>query len=539
METKTKKKQKLILNVSNSKYDVIRHVGKKLLGFKLKETEDDNWDLFWTDTSINPGRLSRMKPFQKINHFPEMINICRKNLMAINLNKFRKLFPKEYNFYPQTWILPSDIADFKAQLSKRAKRTYIVKPDASAQGKGIYLVNKPEQLACTESCVAQEYLKKPFLINGLKFDLRIYVLVAGCDPLRIFIFKDGLARFATETYKAPQKNNLEKTCMHLTNYAVNKRNPNFIKNQNPESENSAHKRSIVNLFQQLTEEGHNCEVLWQKICDIVVKTILTIQPTLAHTYRSCQPEDTSNSMCFEVLGFDIMLDKKLKPWLLEVNHSPSFTTDSSLDRRIKRQVISEAIQLMNLTLKSKKLFLKKQKKQSWERTYSKKYEKESKESLKAKEVKKRTKYEASLEVNYQLIYPSETNKYQKFEESAMNFYTNFTQGRRKRNESQPPIVAPLRKPLLRNPVKPIRPSSTKKTLPNKNHEIERTYSARELDKPKQPRRRITSAHPKKRTLDSTQPPTSGSYIVPKLIDFPFELNIAEELPQTRKRLLVR
>jgi tubulin polyglutamylase TTLL6/13 len=62
----------------------------------------------------------------------------------------------------------------------------------------------------------------------LKFDLRIYVLLAGCDPLRVYLYKEGLGRFATEGYVPPSVGNLENVCMHLTNYAINKDNPNFV-----------------------------------------------------------------------------------------------------------------------------------------------------------------------------------------------------------------------------------------------------------------------------------------------------------------------
>ena len=74
----------------------------------------------------------------------------------------------------------------------------IAKPEASSQGKGIFLTKNIDDFDYGEHYIVQKYLKKPFIIDGLKFDFRIYVLVAGCDPLRVYIYKEGLSRFATD-----------------------------------------------------------------------------------------------------------------------------------------------------------------------------------------------------------------------------------------------------------------------------------------------------------------------------------------------------
>lgn len=104
-----------------------------------------------------------------------------------------------------------------------------MKPEASCQGKGIQLIRRPCDIPVNEPMVAQRYVAKPYLIDGLKFDLRIYVLVAGVDPLRIYMFKEGnldniywsnlnqililgMVRFATETYESPNYSNLENVC---------------------------------------------------------------------------------------------------------------------------------------------------------------------------------------------------------------------------------------------------------------------------------------------------------------------------------------
>ena len=96
------------------------------------------------------------------------------------------------------------------------------------------------------------------------------------------------------------------------------------------------------------------------IKDIIVKTLISGQPIVSETFKSCQVDDFENSLCFEILGFDIMLDHKCKPYLLEVNHSPSFSTDSPLDEKVKGELIRDTIRLLGLSKKRKAMYKKNQ-----------------------------------------------------------------------------------------------------------------------------------------------------------------------------------
>lgn len=209
-----------------------------------------------------------------------------------------------------------------------------------------------------EQYVVQRYMHKPYLIDGLKFDLRIYVLVYGVDPLRVFVFREGLARFATEEYVGPYKNNLDNLYMHLTNYAINKNADNFEANEDSAEDDVGHKRSVTSVLKYIEENekesGMTMAKMWGLIDDIAVKTMLAAQPQLQHSYRSMHADDMENSMCFEVLGFDIFIDDKLKPWLIEVNSLASFATDSPIDKKVKYDLLYETIAMLNLTAKRKK-----------------------------------------------------------------------------------------------------------------------------------------------------------------------------------------
>jgi len=91
------------------------------------------------------------------------------------------------------------------------------------------------------------------LIDNLKFDLRIYILLYSVDPLRIYYFDEGLARFATEEYKMPNKKNLNNFFMHLTNYAINARSKKFVFNNSVEDMDKGHKRSYSSFINHIRD----------------------------------------------------------------------------------------------------------------------------------------------------------------------------------------------------------------------------------------------------------------------------------------------
>ena len=108
-------------------------------------------------------------------------------------------------------------------------------------------------------------MHKPYLIDNLKFDLRIYVLVYGVDPLRVFVFREGLARFATEEYTGPYNNNLDNLYMHLTNYAINKYSENFEANEDEDDDETGSKRSVSAVLKLIEDTEKNPDITVEKL----------------------------------------------------------------------------------------------------------------------------------------------------------------------------------------------------------------------------------------------------------------------------------
>ncbi|NWV69478.1 TTLL4 polyglutamylase, partial [Malurus elegans] len=329
---------------------VTPNIVKQTIGrshFRVSKKSND-WLGCWGPHMRSPGFKS-IREHQKLNHFPGSFQIGRKDRLWRNLLKMQaRCGKKEFNFFPQSFILPQDIKLLRKAWEEGASRQkWIVKPPASARGVGIQVIHKWSQLPKRRPLLVQRYLHRPYLIGGKKFDLRIYVYVTCYDPLRVYLFKDGLVRFASCKYSYSM-DNLSNKFIHLTNYSVNKKNAAY-KSNSDEIACQGHKWALKALWSYLTKKGVNSEAIWEKIKDIVIKTIIASEPYVNNLVKLYVRRPYC---CHELFGFDIMLDENLKPWILEVNISPSLHSNSPLDVSIKGQMVRDVLNLAGFVLPS-------------------------------------------------------------------------------------------------------------------------------------------------------------------------------------------
>lgn len=113
----------------------------------LGQTEGNEWNVLWTSQSVKPFMYDQMNEFQKINHFPMSNELTRKDRLCENVVKMQERFGKEvFNIIPDSYILPDEFADFYSHFhmlrSKELPNMWIIKPQNSSQGKGIYIVSR-------------------------------------------------------------------------------------------------------------------------------------------------------------------------------------------------------------------------------------------------------------------------------------------------------------------------------------------------------------------------------------------------------------
>uniref|UniRef100_A0A4W6FF44 Tubulin tyrosine ligase-like family, member 1 n=1 Tax=Lates calcarifer TaxID=8187 RepID=A0A4W6FF44_LATCA len=303
----------------------------------IQVAENEDWNFYWMSIqtirnvfSVDTGY--RLSDDQMVNHFPNHYELTRKDLMIKNIKRYRKELEKEgsplaekdengkyiyLDFVPVTFMLPADYNLFVEEFRKNPSSTWIMKPCGKAQGKGIFLINKLSQ------------------IKKWSRDSRTSTLFRGCKAYVISLYIDnplyklGFCRFCTVKY-TPSTSELDNMFVHLTNVAIQKHGDDY---------NHVHggKWTVSNLrlYLESTRGKEVTSRLFDQIHWIVVQSLKAVAPVM-----------NNDKHCFECYGYDIIIDDKLKPWLIEVNASPSLTSSTANDRILKYNLINDTLNIV-------------------------------------------------------------------------------------------------------------------------------------------------------------------------------------------------
>ena len=150
---------------------------------------------------------------------------------------------------------------------------------------------------------------------------------------------------------ATRKTTLKDRFKHLTNFSVNKKSKDFVSNQNASEDQYGNKWSLKALRAKYKELGIDAEKVFGRIKDIIVKTLIAVEAPMQSVYASSY--DNRNNF-YELYGFDVLIDEKLNPWLIEVNVCPSLNNSTPLDRKIKTTMLCDILNMLGFTPYDKK-----------------------------------------------------------------------------------------------------------------------------------------------------------------------------------------
>ena len=328
----------------------IVHAFLQSYGFNQAHMNSNDFNLMWHGGHVKPISLRGLHDYQRVNHFPRSYELTRKDRMYSNVVKMQQNYGfKHFDFVSKSYVLPNEYQEFMSYYQREQRKgsmTWIIKPVASSRGRGIYLANNINHIPLDENLIVGRYIDNPLLIDGFKFDIRLYVAVTSYDPLVIYLYEEGLTRFCTIKYDKKNPSASKNLRMHLTNYSLNKKSMDYVRCENPDVEDYGNKWSMSAMLRYLRESNIDTAELCSKIEDVIIKAIIAVELPVATATKMFVPNAHNN--CAELYGFDILVDENLKPWLLEVNLSPSLACDAPLDLKIKSGCIQDWLNLIGL-----------------------------------------------------------------------------------------------------------------------------------------------------------------------------------------------
>lgn len=257
---------------------------------------------------LRPNSYQSLYQGQRINQIHGLRDILwRKDALCSTIGEALVSYKGERTFTFPCWVLPRDRVALREEMN-HSKGDWIVKPSAKGEGHGIFVVQSFSELdnVHTDGFVVQPLLGDPYLIHGKKFDFRTYVLITSMHPLRAYIYREGLVRFASTKYdRNATRGGGEQ--QFLTNTSVGKK--------------YAHISNLTWTFKELRnyfiQNSVDASKVFEDINDAIVRTLLVSEYRfLRDFYLAMGGYDCQH--CFQLLGVDVILTSHLKPIVIEV-----------------------------------------------------------------------------------------------------------------------------------------------------------------------------------------------------------------------------
>lgn len=260
---------------------------------------------------LRPSGFQALTRIQKYNQIYGIRDILwRKDGFCYTMREALGAYKGDTSFTFPCWVLPKDSASLEKEMN-RTLSSWIVKPSGQGEGHGIFVVNHFSEILSRhltlDNFVVQPLLRDPYLVEGKKFDFRTYVLVTSVLPLRAYIYKEGLVRFASSKFNPnATKGGTER--QYLTNTSVGKK--------------YAHLSNLTWTFRKLkeyfTSGGIDAEKVFEKLNEAIVRTLLAAEYRFQRSYFLNLGGYDCHS-CFQLLGVDVILDSDLHPYVIEVS----------------------------------------------------------------------------------------------------------------------------------------------------------------------------------------------------------------------------
>ena len=296
-----------------------------------------------------PSKLAQMgyiPSYQKLFSYNNFEVIAYKDQTYKYYYLMHQQFPEDYTYMPETYAYPKESSEILKKFKNyrlSEDNLWLVKLKKSSLGKGIYIFKNLENTP--NDYIITKYISYPHLINDLKYDFRLYVLISGLSPLKMYLYTDGLVRFTTEKYSL-DLNKLDELYRHLTNVAINTKNKKTYKKAVNADTEEGSKWSLYVYKTYCEQNGIDFKKIWNQMADIAIKSILAVRDLFLKTLISNGTKDKNH---FKLFGYDYLVDKDLKVHLIEVNSRPSLVMGDINDLKLKPQLIADTLNIVGIT----------------------------------------------------------------------------------------------------------------------------------------------------------------------------------------------